>query len=100
MELAHWLLFYHNRQRLTLCDSAYLLGKLHIATAQATHFMRTEVDAHCVPNVEPFRMVVHLFGDQRHARLEAPGIYEVAELVCSVKLAIDKLPAVPRAHCL
>ena len=46
---------------------------------EPTRVMRAEHNVHAVPDIGPFRMMVLLFGQQRHPGHEAPGGGEVRE---------------------
>lgn len=55
--------------------------------------MGDQVDGDFVVDVEPFGVVVHLFGDERSAGHEAEGLREVVELERAVEFAARDGPA-------
>ena len=55
------------------------LGKLHVEVGQAAGIVGGECHVHRLVDIEPLRMVVHFFRDQRRARHEAEGLVEVLE---------------------
>ena len=57
------------------------VGKADIALRQSAGIMGGEDDLDAVVDVEPFGMMVHLLGDQRHLAHEAPGLDEGAEVI-------------------
>jgi hypothetical protein len=60
-----------------------------------------EDDLHPIVDIEDFRVVIHLFGDQGDAREEAPGFGEIAEMIAFAdRIAIVDLgPAVQCREC-
>jgi len=69
------------------------LGKNEIEIADAFDAVRDEVDDDFVPDVEPFRMMVHGFGDEGDASHVAESGDEVLALVLAVKFAVLDFPA-------
>src|SRR5271165_7214664 len=60
--------------------------------------MRTQVDYHFVPNVRPFRMMVHRLCNQRYAGHVAERGDEVLALKGAVQFAVDQAPALGQIH--
>ena len=64
-----------------------------IEIADAFHAVRDEVDDDFVPDVEPFGMMVHGFGDKGDASHVAESGDEVFAFVFAVKFAVLDFPA-------
>src|SRR5712692_1692608 len=62
-----------------LRQAVHLLRELDVALGHPTGIMRRKSDLHLVVDIEPFRMVVELFGDERRACHEAEGLVEILE---------------------
>src|SRR5580658_8911593 len=57
-----------------------LFRQLKIQVADSLHTMAVQVDYHFVPYIEPFRMMVHPLGHQRHLRHLPESGYEILAL--------------------
>ena len=69
-----------------------------IEIADAFDAVRDEINHHFVPDVEPFGVMVHGFGDERDARHVAEGGDEILALKFAMKLAVLNLPAGKAGH--
>src|SRR3984885_3558283 len=81
------------------CPSArelvHCLGKLHVKLGQAAGIMGRERDLYILVDVEPFRMMVELFCDQRSAGHEPESLIEIGknEFLADRIAALDFAPA-------
>jgi hypothetical protein len=82
------------RARLMTEDLVDFLGQLEIEIADSLHAVRVQIDDHFIPDVAPFGMVVHPFGDQGHLRHFPERGYEILALECLVQLAVLNRPTV------
>src|SRR3989454_9500816 len=70
------------------------LGReFEIEIADAAHAVCGKVHNHFIPDIAPFRMVVHGFGHQSHTRHAAEGGDEVLALKGAVKFSVLNCPA-------
>jgi hypothetical protein len=65
-----------------------LRGQLKIQIAYALHAMRIQIDHYFIPNIAPFRMVVHGLSDKRHARHIAKRGHEILALKRAMQFAV------------
>ena len=64
-----------------------------IVIADAFDAVRSQVDHHSVPNVEPFRMMVHGLCDEGDTGHVAKGRHKILAFVFLVQFAVDDFPA-------
>ena len=69
-----------------------------IEIAYAFHAVRDEVDHNFVPDVEPFRMMIHGLSDEGHASHIAEGSDEIPAFVFAMKFAVLDFPARKLGH--
>src|SRR5882724_5270418 len=67
--------------------------QLEIVIADSLHAVRIQIDRHFVPHVEPFRMMIHRFGDQRDARHVPESRDEILARKLLVQFSIRDAPA-------
>src|SRR5260370_30192214 len=67
--------------------------EFEIEIADAAHAVRGKVHNHFIPDIAPFRMMVHGFGHQSHTRHAAESGDEVLALEGAVKFSILSCPA-------
>src|SRR6202795_3163081 len=83
--------WYPNRKigRHLLCakDFADLACQLEIQLADAAHTVGIQIDYDFIPHVKPFRVMVHRFRHQRHARHVAKGRHEILAFERAMQLA-------------
>jgi hypothetical protein len=74
--------------------SQFLHGirQLDVERRDPAGIVSNEVDTDPIPSIEPFRVVVHALGHQRHAGHESKGGDEVNELVLAMELAALERP--------
>src|ERR1700676_4876892 len=61
------------------CEAVHLLRELKVALGHPAGIVGRKSDFDPVVDIEPFRMVVELFGDEGRTRHEAEGLVEVRE---------------------
>jgi hypothetical protein len=73
-------------------DFIYFGGQIEIETADSFCVVGVQVDYNFVVDVEPFRMVVHGFCDERDARHVAECGYEIFALKFAVEFIVYQTP--------
>src|SRR5882724_6955634 len=67
--------------------------QLEIVIADAFNTVRIQIDHHFVPHVEPFRMMIHRFGDERDTRHVPESSDEIFARKFPVQFSIRDAPA-------
>src|ERR1700733_12950134 len=67
------------RRHASARELVHSLGQLDIEIGQATRIVGRKRDLYVLVDVEPFRMMVEVFRDQRGARHEAEGLVEIGK---------------------
>ena len=60
-------------------DIVHLLGQFEVKLANTARLVRGQIDGHAAVNIAPFRVVVHLLGQDSRLGHEAQGLHEILE---------------------
>lgn len=69
------------------------MGQFDVACGDSAGVVRGEIDGDAVPDVAPFRMVVHRFDGDGRCRHESESMDEVGEFQVAVELGVGDAPA-------
>jgi hypothetical protein len=83
------------------CNLVDRLGQLYVALADTLDIVGRQHDFDPVVDIEQLGVVIHLLGQQRDSRYEAPGLREIAEMIALAdRIAVCDLdPAMESVKC-
>src|SRR5262249_15825727 len=74
-----WLAIYASARPRLSSNFIHSVGQFHVAIGQTARIVRGKRHLHGFIDIEPLRMVIHFFRDQRHTGHEPEGLVEVLE---------------------
>jgi len=91
-KVANMRLLRSNRGALRAENLVNFLAELEIQVTDALDTVGVQVDDHFVPDIEPFRVMVHGLRDQRNTRHIPEGADEVLAFECAMQLPLREGP--------